>query len=37
MVIGNGMLAQKFAKYKSDLDIIIFASGVSNSLEKNSL
>ena len=37
MVIGNGMLAQKFAKYKSNLDIIIFASGVSNSLEKNSL
>lgn len=31
MVIGNGMIANRFASYKDDNDIIIFASGVSNS------
>ena len=33
MVIGHGMLAKKFAKFEQDKAIIIFASGVSNSLE----
>lgn len=32
MIIGNGLLAKTFAKYKEDEEIIIFASGVSNSL-----
>lgn len=31
MLIGNGLLAKKFSSYKNDTDIIIFASGVSNS------
>lgn len=31
MIIGNGMLAKAFAHYKTDNDILIFASGVSNS------
>ncbi len=31
MVIGNGMIANRFADYKNDKNIIIFASGVSNS------
>ncbi|MDQ2718412.1 MAG: hypothetical protein M3Z26_01435 [Bacteroidota bacterium] len=31
MVIGNGMIASRFIKYKNDDDRIIFASGVSNS------
>lgn len=31
MVIGNGMVANRFINYKDDQDIIIFASGVSNS------
>ncbi|MGH2649118.1 MAG: hypothetical protein ACRDE8_16180, partial [Ginsengibacter sp.] len=34
MVIGNGMIANRFAKYEDDNDIIIFASGVSNSKDK---
>ncbi|MEJ2497376.1 MAG: NAD(P)-dependent oxidoreductase, partial [Sulfurovaceae bacterium] len=33
MIIGNGMLAHEFSDYKDDNDIIIFASGVSNSGE----
>ena len=33
MVIGNGMIANRFASYKNTDDIIIFASGVSNSKE----
>ena len=33
MVIGNGMLAQAFERYKDDDNIVIFASGVSNSKE----
>ncbi len=35
MVIGNGMIANKFAAYKNVEDIIIFASGVSNSKDTN--
>jgi len=40
MVIGNGMIANRFMAYKNDKDIIIFASGVSNSkdiIEQNFL
>ncbi len=33
MIVGNGMLAHEFSDYKDDNDIIIFASGVSNSSE----
>jgi len=35
MVIGNGLLAKAFMKYKNSEDIVIFASGVSNSSELN--
>jgi nucleoside-diphosphate-sugar epimerase len=35
MVIGNGLLANTFIKYEDSDDIIIFASGVSNSKEIN--
>ena len=35
MVIGNGMIANRFASYKDDDNIFIFASGVSNSKETN--
>ena len=35
MVIGNGLLAKSFSKYKDDDQVIIFASGVSNSKEVN--
>lgn len=31
MVIGNGMIANRFMDYKNDKNIIIFSSGVSNS------
>lgn len=31
MVIGNGMIANRFISYKDDKSKIIFASGVSNS------
>lgn len=34
MVVGNGLIANVFNKYKSSEDIIIFASGVSNSKEE---
>lgn len=40
MVIGNGMIANRFMNYKNDDSIIIFASGVSNSkdtIEENFL
>lgn len=33
MVVGNGLIAKAFKKYKGSDDIIIFASGVSNSKE----
>ncbi|CAN5334611.1 hypothetical protein BH20BAC1_BH20BAC1_17450 [soil metagenome] len=35
MVIGNGLVANRFMKYKDDKSITIFASGVSNSKETN--
>ena len=35
MIVGNGLLAKAFEKYKNDDRILIFASGVSNSLEEN--
>jgi len=35
MVIGNGLLANAFKKYINNDNIIIFASGVSNSKEIN--
>lgn len=35
MIIGNGMLAKEFVYYKGKQDVIIFASGVSNSRENN--
>ncbi|MEO7119531.1 MAG: hypothetical protein ABIY62_00460 [Ginsengibacter sp.] len=40
MVIGNGMIANRFISYKNNDDVIIFASGVSNSkdtIEENFL
>lgn len=33
MVVGNGMIANTFKSYKDDSNVIIFASGVSNSKE----
>ena len=36
MVIGNGMVATRFASYKDDDDFVIFASGVSNSKNTDS-
>lgn len=35
MIIGNGMVAKAFKKYENDDDILIFASGVSNSQEQS--
>lgn len=35
MIIGNGLLARSFDKYKTSDDVIIFASGVANSLERS--
>lgn len=35
MVIGNGLIANAFSEFKNIDNIIIFASGVSNSLETN--
>lgn len=37
MVIGNGLMANAFSVYKSNNNMLIFASGVSNSLEENPL
>ncbi|MFD0762113.1 NAD-dependent epimerase/dehydratase family protein [Lutibacter aestuarii] len=37
MVVGNGLLAQAFSAYKDRRDVIIFASGVSNSSETKSV
>ena len=34
MIIGNGLLAQAFSEYNNNDEILIFASGVSNSLEE---
>ncbi len=36
MIIGRGLIAKAFHKYYDRKDVVIFASGVSNSLEKNS-
>jgi len=33
MVVGNGLLAKTFAHYKNNNEVVVFASGVSNSLE----
>ena len=35
MIIGNGMVAKAFKMYEKDDNILIFASGVSNSLEQS--
>lgn len=35
MIVGNGLLAKAFGEFSDDRKIIIFASGVSNSLETN--
>jgi len=35
MVVGNGMLAKAFKMYENNGDVVIFASGVSNSKEEN--
>lgn len=35
MVIGNGLLAKTFETYHASNDVLIFASGVSNSKETN--
>ena len=35
MVVGNGLLASAFSHYENDDQVIIFASGVSNSKETN--
>jgi len=37
MIIGNGLIAKNFFNFKNQDDKIIFASGVSNSLEENDL
>lgn len=33
MIVGNGMMAQAFAAFAGDPGVVVFASGVSNSLE----
>jgi GT2 family glycosyltransferase len=33
MIVGNGMMAKAFSGFAADPDVVIFASGVSNSLE----
>lgn len=35
MVIGNGLMAKTFSQYETNENVLIFASGVSNSLETN--
>lgn len=35
MVVGNGLLAQEFKDFQSNDSVLIFASGVSNSLEQD--
>lgn len=35
MIIGDGLIANAFDKYRYNNDILIFASGVSNSMENN--
>jgi nucleoside-diphosphate-sugar epimerase len=33
MIVGSGMMARAFAAWRGDRDVVVFASGVSNSLE----
>jgi nucleoside-diphosphate-sugar epimerase len=33
VIVGDGMMARAFAAYRDDPDVLVFASGVSNSLE----
>ena len=33
MVVGNGMIARSFSAYTNREDVVIYASGVSNSAE----
>ena len=33
MVVGNGLMAKTFSEYNSDDSVVVFASGVSNSIE----
>ncbi len=35
MIIGNGLIANAFNEYRYNDDVLIFASGVSNSMENN--
>ena len=35
MVIGNGLVARRFELYNSEDNLLVFASGVSNSKTKN--
>ena len=35
MVVGNGMMAEAFSTFRDNNRVVIFASGVSNSLEKD--
>lgn len=35
MIIGKGMIAKAFSSYSEDKEVLIFASGVSNSLQNN--
>lgn len=35
MIVGNGMIASAFGYYKNNSNVVIFASGVSNSMEIN--
>jgi dTDP-4-dehydrorhamnose reductase len=35
MIIGNGLIANAFEEYRYNDDVLIFASGVSNSMENN--
>jgi UDP-2-acetamido-2,6-beta-L-arabino-hexul-4-ose reductase len=37
MIIGRGMIAKAFSAYESSKNIVVFASGVSNSKETNNL
>ena len=36
MIVGNGLLANALERYRDRPDVVVFASGVSNSLEKKS-
>lgn len=34
MIVGNGLIAKEFLEYSNSKNILIFASGVSNSKEE---